>query len=79
MDHHEVWLEKYTFICDRITIQDAVENNWLSEYRNYKVSIKVDLTEYNEYNQKFQNLFAIFDHDFKLAMDLIQNPRKVKY
>jgi hypothetical protein len=55
-----------------------VENDWLSEYRNYKVNIKVDLTEYNEYNQKFQNLFAIFDHDFKLAMELIQKPAKVK-
>lgn len=78
LDHHEVWLEQYTFICDQITIKEAVENNWLSEYRNYKVNIKVDLTEYNEYNQKFQNLFAIFDHDFKLAMELIQKPAKVK-
>lgn len=78
LDHHEVWLEQYTFICDQITIKEAVENNWLSEYRNYKVNLKVDLTQYNEYNQKFQNLFAIFDHDFKLAMELIQKPNKVK-
>ena len=78
LDHREVWLEKYTFICDQITLKDAVENGWLSPYRNYKVCVKVDLTQYNEYNQKFQNLFSIFDHDFKLAMELIHNPNKVK-
>ena len=78
LDHQELWLEKYTYICDIISIKDAVENNWLSEYRNYKVNIEVDLTEYNNCNQKFQQLFSIFDNDFKLAMDLIKDPGKIK-
>lgn len=79
LDHQEVWLEKYTFICDQITIQEAVENNWLSEFRNYKVNLSVDLTEYNVCDQKFHQLFSIFDNDFKLAMELIQKPNKVKF
>ena len=78
LDHRETWLERYTYVCDRITLKDAVENGWLSPYRNYKVCVSVDLTEYNLYNQKFQNLFSIFDHDFKLAMELIRSPNKIK-
>lgn len=78
LDHRQVWLEQYTYICDQITLKDAVENGWLSPYRNYKVNIEVDLQEYNDFNSKFQNLFAIFDHDFKLAMDLLKHPNKIK-
>lgn len=40
--------------------------------------LHVDMTEYNEYNVKFQQLFAYFSHDFKLVMDLIKSPNKVK-
>lgn len=65
-------------ICDTISVKDAVDNNWLSPYRNYKVLINVDLTEYNKYDQKFHQLFSIFDNDFKLAMELIRHPNKAK-
>lgn len=30
------------------------------------------------YDQKFHQLFSIFDNDFNLAMDLIKNPNKLK-
>lgn len=78
LDGKEVLLEPYMQICDVITVPEAVENNWLSQYRNYKVLINVDLTEYNQYDQKFHQLFSIFDNDFKLAMDLLKSPAKVK-
>lgn len=37
--------------------------------------LDVDLTKYNEWNQKFQSLFALFDFNFDLAMKCVQNPR----
>lgn len=73
LDGRQSWLERHTFICDKITVTEAVQNNWLSNYRNYKVILNVDLEQYNEWNQKFQSLFSIFNFDFKLAMDCIQN------
>lgn len=72
---HEL-LTPYIPVCDTITLKDALENGWVSNYRNYKVLIKVDLTEYNELNSKFQQIFAIFNHDFNLVMELINNKRK---
>ena len=78
LDGKEVLLEPYMQICDTISVKDAVDNNWLSPYRNYKVLINVDLTEYNKYDQKFHQLFSIFDNDFKLAMELIRHPNKAK-
>lgn len=75
LDGRHKLLEKYTSICDKITIDEAVQNNWLSNYRNYKVLLDADLTQYNEWNQKFQSLFALFDFNFDLAMKCVQNPR----
>ena len=78
LDGNHKLLTPYLQVCDTITLQDALENNWVSNYRNYKVLVKVDLTQYNEYNQKFQHFFAYFSHDFKLMMELLQSPKKLK-
>lgn len=75
LDGRHKLLEQYTSICDKITIEEAVQNKWLSDYRNYKVILDVDLTKYNEWNQKFQSLFALFDFNFDLAMKCVQSPR----
>ena len=48
LDGRETLLGRHTFICDTITVVEAVKNNWLSNYRNYKVILKADLTQYNE-------------------------------
>lgn len=72
LDGRHKWLEQYTSICDTITIEQAIQNNWLSNYRNYKVILNVDLTQYDIWNQKFQFLFSIFNFDFKLARNCIK-------
>ena len=74
---HEL-LTPYIPICDTVTLSDALANGWVANYRKYKVLLKVDMTEYNEYNVKFQQLFAYFGHDFKLVMDLVTHPTKAK-
>lgn len=78
LDGSEKYLEQFMTVCDTISLQEALQNNWISTYRKYKVLLNVDMTEYWEYNTKFQQLFAYFDHDFKLAMSLVQAPKKVK-
>lgn len=78
LDHAETNLEQYCPVCDRVTLVDALENNWVSPYRRYKVLLDVDMTQYWEYNTKFQQLFAYFNHDFKLVMDLVKSPIKAK-
>lgn len=74
LDGNHSKLDEYTYVCDRINIEEAVNNNWLSNYRNYKVLIDVDLSLYHEWNQKFQSLFSIFNFEFNTAMNCINKP-----
>lgn len=78
IDGKHEFLTPYIPICDTITLSDALQNGWIAPYRKYKVRIHVDMTQYWEYNRKFQQIFAQFDHDFKMIMDLVTHPKKVK-
>lgn len=71
-------LYHYMRVCDIITLTEALKNGWVSPYRNYKVLINVDLSEYTQINRKFQSIFAVFHNDFKMVMYLVQHPDKVK-
>lgn len=66
---HEL-LAKYAPICDTIGVKEAIENNWLSAYKEYKVSLEPDdIQIYRELNSTFLSTFSFFNNDFKLAMD----------
>lgn len=66
---HEL-LNKYCPICDVITIKEAIENQWLSPYKEYKVIIEPeDIGIYQEFNKDFNSAFSIFNFDFNEAMD----------
>lgn len=78
LDGNEQFLENLIPPCDTITLEDALKNGWVSEFRNYKVLINVDLTEYYRLNTKFQSLFSIFFHDFKLVMSLLKSAKQAK-
>lgn len=67
-------IEKYAPICDRITIQEAEQNGWVSPHKEYVVLLNVDLTEYNEWTRKFNSYFSYMNYDFALAMRLATNP-----
>lgn len=69
----KIILDKYCPVCDTITIQEATRNGWLSLYREYKVYLDVDLTEYNKANKEFLQHFAFFDFDFDTAMKCATN------
>lgn len=73
LDGKEELLKRYAPVCDRITIDEAVENGWVSPCTEYVVMIKTDLTEYNELNRRFTASFAFFNFDFSIAMKCVQD------
>ena len=78
LDGKDMLLYPYMSICDTVTLNDALENDWISNYRNYQVLLDVDLTDYNLYDSNFKRFFACFNNDFKLAMSLLSDKRKLK-
>lgn len=70
---HEL-LNKYCPVCDTITVQEAIDNDWLSPYKEYKVFLDVpDIDVYREYNQLFLDSFSFFGMDFELCMNCLTN------
>lgn len=78
LDGKDMLLYPYMSICDTVTLNDALENDWISNYRNYQVLLDVDLTEYKSYDSNFKRFFACFNNDFQLAMSLLGDKRKLK-
>jgi len=74
LDMRHLLIEKYAPICDRITIEEAEQNGWVSPHKEYVVLLNVDLTEYNEWTRKFNSYFSYMNYDFSLAMRLATNP-----
>lgn len=64
LDGKEEILKKYAPVCDKITMDEAVKNGWVSPFTEYVVMIKTDLTEYNELNRKFNAYFSYFGWKF---------------
>lgn len=66
---HELLKDKCP-VVDNVTIEEAVEKKWLSEYKEYLVLIEPDdIDVYSELNREFQEHFAYFDYNFPLAMN----------
>ena len=68
LDGKEKLIETYCPVIDTVTVGEATSKGWLSPYREYKVFINTDLTEYNQVNKEFYEHFSFFNHDFNLAM-----------
>lgn len=71
LDGKDSYIKQYCPVVDKITISEATANGWLSPYREYKVLIDVDLTEYRKVNQEFYNHFSFFENNFPLAMSCV--------
>lgn len=69
--HKEV-MEKYCPVIDTITVQEALTNNWISNYTEYQVLLDVDnIEEYKQLNKDFIRNFEFFNFDFNLVMSLL--------
>lgn len=68
---HEI-LAKYAPVCDTISVEEAVLNNWVSKYKDYVVLIDVDdIDVYKQYNKEFVEHFEFFQFDYNKAMSMI--------
>lgn len=89
LDGKETLLKEKCPIIDEISMQDAIDNGWLSDYQEYKVLLDVDLESYKDANQRFLKYFSVFNFDFNLAMAcmsgvksknrVIKKPHVVRY
>ena len=72
LDGKEELLKKYCPVIDKISLQEALFNNWVSKYKEYLVLIDVDDIEvYKNLNKEFTSHFEFFNFDFDLAMKFI--------
>lgn len=68
---HEI-LAQYAPVCDTITLEEALNNGWVSQYKDYVVLIDVDdIDIYKQYNKSFTESFEFFGYDFNKAMNLV--------
>lgn len=73
LDGREALIKKYASVCDKVTIEEAEKNGWVSPLKEYVVMIKTDLTKYNELNKRFNAYFSYFGWDFQTAMKSVQD------
>ena len=69
LDGKDEIISKKCPIVDTISVEEAIENKWLADYREYEVLIEPeDIDVYREVNKEFYEHFSFFNYDFNLAM-----------
>ena len=61
-------------VVDEITVNEALENGWISNFTIYNIPLQlspVDRDELDRLTRKFNFYFATFGHDFDLAMNCL--------
>lgn len=71
LDGKHILLEKKAPVFDTISLDTCLKNNWVSNYKIYKVLIDVDTSEYDKANKEFYNYFSFFNYDFNLALECV--------
>lgn len=71
LDGKQSLLTKFAPICDTITLDEAIESEWVADFKQYRVMLEVDLTQYKEDNAKFLHYFSFFNFDFPEAMKCV--------
>lgn len=69
LDGKDEIISKKCPIVDTISVEEAIENKWLADYREYEVLIEPeDIDVYKEVNKELYEHFSYFNYDFNLAM-----------
>ena len=69
LDGKDEIISKKCPIVDTISVEEAIGNKWLADYREYEVLIEPeDIDVYKEVNKEFYEHFSYFNYDFNLAM-----------
>jgi superfamily II DNA or RNA helicase len=73
LDGKQYILKQYAPVCDLITLEEAVEKQWVAEFKQYKVYVEVDLSEYDRLNAAFTHHFSWFSYEFDVAMACVKD------
>ena len=73
LDGKEELIKTHAPVCDAVTRDEAIENGWLADFKNYLVMIDVDLKEYKQWDQVFNQCFSVLNFDFNLGMRLMKD------
>lgn len=77
LDGKDEIIRKRCPIVDTISVEEAIENKWLADYREYEVLIEPeDIEVYREINKEFYEHFSFFDYNFSLAMSCVTDWKK---
>lgn len=72
LDGKQDLIKKYCPVVDYISPEEALQNKWVSEYKEYLVLVDVDdIDLYKGYNKAFTEHFEFFNYDFKLALSMV--------
>lgn len=65
LDGKEEILKQYCPVIDTITLQEALDNHWVSVFKEYAVMLHVDdIEEYKQLNKGFTENFEYFDFNW---------------
>lgn len=70
LDGKQKIIKDHAPVCDEITLEEAIKNDWVADYEQVKILIEVDLDEYKKHHKDFLHYFSYFDFNFDLAMTL---------
>lgn len=71
LDGKEELIKQYCPVIDIITLKEALDNKWISNFKEYAVMLEVDdIATYKQYNKDFVKNFEFFNFDFNLVMSL---------
>jgi len=71
-EKHKEVMEKYCPVIDRISLEEALINGWISSYKEYQVLLDVDdIDTLKQLNKEFQSHFEFFSYDFNRIMSLL--------
>nr|DAF63659.1 MAG TPA: Chromatin remodeling complex ATPase [Podoviridae sp. ctz6O13] len=72
VDGKHVLLNRYAPVCDTISIQECLANNWISNYKEYVVVLEPEDREvYDNLTRKFTEHFEFFDFSFPTVMKMV--------
>lgn len=72
LDGKHTIIEKYCPIVDSISLGEALANNWVSQYTEYRVILDVNnIDEYEKINKEFISHFEFFGCNFDLVMSMV--------
>lgn len=67
LDGKEVFITKYCPVIDTITLEEALQNGWVSPYIEYEVLVDVDnIEEWDRMSKEFTEHYEFFNYDWDL-------------